>query len=76
LTPVDCYGEAAYELDPNFSLSVRQPIPTFLLNGHWVAMADFGNLLAQGYLPINGPDGMITLAPVVRSFRGGLSFQF
>jgi hypothetical protein len=76
LTPVDCYGEAAYELDPNFSLSVRQPIPTFLLNGHWVAMADFGNLLAQGYIPIAGPDGVVTLAPVVRSFRGGLSFQF
>ncbi len=54
LTPVDCYGEAAYQLDPNFSLSVRQPIPTFVLNGHWVAMADFGNLLAPGLHPNHG----------------------
>ena len=76
LTQVDCFGDAAYELDPNFSLSVRQPIPTFVMNGHWVAMADFGNLLAQGYVPISGPDGQVLLAPLVRSFRGGLSFQF
>lgn len=76
LTPVDGYGEASYDLEPNLSLSLRQPIPTFLMNGHWVAMADFGNLLAQGYIPITGPDGRMTLAPVVRSFRGGLSFQF
>jgi len=76
LTPVDSCGEASYALYPNLSLSLRQPIPTFVMNGHWVAMADFGNLLAQGYIPITGPDGGVILAPVVRSFRGGLSFQF
>jgi hypothetical protein len=39
-------------------------------------MADFGNLLAQGYVPLQTQDGQVILVPSYRSFRGGVSFQF
>lgn len=76
LTPVDEYGDVTYQMDPNLSLSIRQPLPGFLLNHHWEAVADFGNLLAQGYITVTSQDGQVVLVPVVRSFRGGLSFEF
>jgi hypothetical protein len=72
----DIFGEAAYQLEPNLNLSVRQPLPSFLLSGKWEALADFRNLLAQGYVPVNGRDGRVVLVPALRSFRGGVSFQF
>lgn len=67
----DLFGEAAFGLDPNLSLAIRQPLPR-----HWEAVADFRNLLAQGYVPVNGEGGQMILVPVLRSFRGGVSFQF
>ena len=73
---LDSFGEAAYQLDPHLSLSVRQPLPKALMNGKWEALADFHNLLAQGYVPANGRDGRVLLVPAFRSFRGGVSFQF
>ena len=76
LSRLDAFGEAAYQIDPNFHLSFRQPLPGFGLAGHWEVLADFGNLLAQGYMPVNGQDSRIMLVPVLRSFRGGVSFQF
>lgn len=76
LTPVDAFGDVTYQMDPNLSLSIRQPLPGFLMNRHWEAVADFGNLLAQGYIPVTGQDGQVLLVPIVRSFRGGLSFEF
>ncbi len=72
----DAFGEAAYQLAPNLNLSVRQPLPSFLISGRWEALADFSNLLAQGYVPANGRDGRVVLMPAFRSFRGGVSFQF
>ena len=74
LSRMDQFGEAAYEMDPNLHLSIRQPLPG--LNGRWVALADFSNLLAQGYVTVNGQDSRMMLAPVLRSFHGGVSFQF
>ena len=74
LSRMDQFGEAAYEMDPNLHLSIRQPLPGF--NGRWEALADFSNLLAQGYVTVNGQDSRMMLAPVLRSFRGGVSFQF
>jgi hypothetical protein len=76
LTPVDEFGDVTYQMDPNLSLSIRQPLPGFLMNRHWEAVADFGNLLAQGYIPVTSQDGQVLLMPMVRSFRGGLSFEF
>jgi len=74
LSRMDAFGEAAYQMDPNLNLSIRQPLPGS--NGRWEALADFSNLLAQGYVTVNGQDSRIMLVPILRSFRGGLSFQF
>lgn len=74
LSHMDQFGEAAYDLDPNLHLSVRQPLPG--LNGRWEALADFSNILAQGYVTVNGQSSPMMLMPVLRSFRGGVSFQF
>jgi hypothetical protein len=71
---LDPFGEAAYQIDPYLHLSIRQPLPG--LNGRWEALADFSNLLAQGYVTVNGPESRTLLVPVMRSFRGGVSFQF
>jgi len=74
----DLFGEAAFGLDPNLSLAIRQPLPSFGSNGrrHWEAVADFRNLLAQGYVAVNSQGSQMVLVPVLRSFRGGVSFQF
>ena len=74
LSRMDQFGEAAYQMDPNLHLSIRQPLPG--LNGRWEALADFSNLLAQGYVTVNGQDSRMMLVPILRSFRGGVSFQF
>jgi len=74
LSRMDQFGEAAYQMDPNLHLSIRQPLPG--LNGRWEALADFSNLLAQGYVNAGGQDSRMMLAPILRSFRGGVSFQF
>ncbi len=71
----DPYGEALYHLDPNLSFTFRQPLPSFF-PCHMEAIADFGNLLAQGYVPIVTNDGRVLLVPSYRTFRGGVSFQF
>jgi len=72
----DLFGEAALGLDPNLSFTIRQPLPSFRAVGHWEVIADFRNVLAQGYVPIDEQDGQLMLMPVERSFRGGVSFQF
>ena len=74
LSRLDAFGENAYQIDPNLSLSIRQPLPG--LNGRWEALADFSNLLAQGYVNASGQDSRVLFCPVLRSFRGGVSFQF
>jgi hypothetical protein len=72
----DVFGEAALGIDPNLSLTIRQPLPSFASVGHWEARADFRNLLSQGYVPVDTSEGRLLLSPVLRSFRGGVSFQF
>ena len=72
----DIFGEAAFQLDPYLNLSVRQALPSFVMGGRWEAQADIRNLLAQGYVAVNGRDGRVLLVPAFRSFRGGVSFQF
>ena len=74
LSRVDPFGEAAYQVDPNLHLSIRQSLPG--LNKRWEALADFGNLLNQGYVAVNAQDSRLMLASILRSFRGGVSFQF
>jgi hypothetical protein len=72
----DVFGEAALGIDPHLSLSVKQPLPSFGTSGHWEALADFRNLLSQGYVSVDQANGRMLLTPVARSFRGGVSFQF
>ncbi|MHB8413249.1 MAG: carboxypeptidase-like regulatory domain-containing protein [Candidatus Acidiferrales bacterium] len=69
----DEYGEAFFRLDPYFNLVIRQPIPCF---HRMEAMADFGNLLAQGYVPMTTRDGQVVMVAAYRTFRGGISVQF
>ena len=72
----DLYGDASMAIDPNLSLSIRQPLPSFLMAGRWEALADFRNMLGQGYVSLASQQGTILVMPVERSFRGGVSFQF
>ncbi len=69
----DGYGEAYFHLDPYFNLVIHQPIPCL---HHMEAVADFGNLLAQGYVPMTTRDGHIVMVAAYRTFRGGISVQF
>lgn len=64
--------------EPYLNVALVQPLPSYeILPGHFQAIADFTNLLAQGYLPIHGPDGSTNyFFPSARSFRGGFSFVF
>jgi hypothetical protein len=71
----DPFGESLYHLDPYLSMEIRQSLPSFF-PCHMQALADFGNLLAQGYVPVVTGDGPVTLVPAYRYFRGGLSIQF
>jgi hypothetical protein len=72
----DAFGELAYQLDPHLNLTIRQPLPSSFFPGRIEALADFRNLLAQGYVPVSTRDGTIILMPAFRAFRGGFSFQF
>jgi hypothetical protein len=72
----DLFGEAALGVDPYFSVTIRQPLPSFHTSGHWEALVDVRNLMAQGSLAADSAQGGVILVPVERSFRGGVSFQF
>jgi hypothetical protein len=78
LTPVDMFDSSPGQTDPYLSVFVRQPIPTGdVLPGTVEALVDFRNLLAEGYLPMVGPDGQVLyLVQSPRSLRGGLAFSF
>jgi hypothetical protein len=75
VSAVDPYGQSLYNLDPYLSVGIRQPLPSFI-PGHAEILADCGNLLAQGYVPLTTSDGRVVLIPTYRYLRGGLSFQF
>jgi len=75
LSRLDNYGETMFQMDPFLHISVRQQLPHFGL-GHWEAIADCDNLLAQGYVPVVTKDGPAVLMPAFRTVRGGLSVQF
>jgi hypothetical protein len=45
--------------------------------GHFEALVDLRNLLAQGYVPVIGPDGhTVYLVQSARAVRGGVAFNF
>lgn len=78
VTGVDPYGETSLGVQPYLDVQVRQPLPYLaFLPAHIEAVADFRNLLAQGYVPVfvAGEDPLV-LAAAYRSFRGGFSVTF
>ena len=78
LTPVDMFNDSPGRADPYFNIFFRQPIPwTGFLPGHFEAVVDVRNLLAEGYVPVLGHDGRtVYLVQSARAVRGGLSFTF
>ncbi|MGA2905307.1 MAG: carboxypeptidase-like regulatory domain-containing protein [Candidatus Korobacteraceae bacterium] len=78
LVPVDIFNASAGQTDPFLNLFIRQPLPHFHgMPGNMEALIDVRNLLAQGYVPVIGPDGnTVYLVQSARSVRGGLAFTF
>jgi len=78
LLPVDLFNASAGQADPFLNLFIRQPLPHFHgMPGNMEALIDVRNLLAQGYVPVIGPDGStVYLVQSARSVRGGLAFTF
>ena len=78
LTGVDVFNASAGQTDPFLNLFVRQPLPRMrFMPGNMEALVDLRNLLAQGYVPVIGPDGKtVYLMQSARSVRGGLAFTF
>ncbi|MBI2819273.1 MAG: TonB-dependent receptor [Acidobacteria bacterium] len=74
----DPYDHGLSNSDPFLNLYILQPIPSpEILPGQFEAVAEFSNLLAQGYLTLRSPSGSTgTLFPIPRSFRGGFNFVF
>jgi len=74
VTSVDPYGEVR----PNLDLEIRQPLPSIaFIPAHFEALADFQNMLAQGYVPMaRTGDNPLVLTAAYRYFRGGFSVQF
>ena len=78
LTSVDLFNASAGQTDPFFNLFIRQPLPRMhFMPGNMEALVDLRNLLAQGYVPVVGPDGKtVYLMQSARSVRGGVAFTF
>ncbi len=78
LAPIDLFNASAGQADPGFSFFIRQPFPhVHFMPGRMEALVDLRNLLAQGYVPVYGPDGhTVYLVQSARSVRAGLAFTF
>jgi hypothetical protein len=78
LTPVDMFNSSAGQADPYLNFFMRQPIPgASFMPGHFEALIEVRNLLAQGYLPVFGEDGRtLYLVQSPRAVRGGVAFSF
>jgi len=78
VTLVDPAGQANLQLQPYLGLQIRQPIPTpNFLPVHIDAVAEFQNLLSQGYVPAGqGGQKPVILSSGYHYIRGGFSVQF
>jgi hypothetical protein len=78
VTMVDPHGQADLQLQPFLDFQIRQPLPALaFLPAHIEAVADFRNLLAQGYSPLSQSGEMaLLLSQAYRSVRGGFSVEF
>ncbi|MBI1983037.1 MAG: carboxypeptidase regulatory-like domain-containing protein [Acidobacteria bacterium] len=78
VTGVDPYAQSSLQLQPYLGIQVRQPLPPLaFFPARIEALADFRNLLAQGYVPLSGSnEEALLMTPAYRSFRGGFSVLF
>lgn len=78
LSPVDEFNASPGQMDPYFSIFIRQPLPaTSFIPAKMEALIDIRNLVAQGYIPVLGQDGRtVYLVQSARAVRGGLAFTF
>jgi hypothetical protein len=78
LSAVDEFNASPGQMDPYFSIFIRQPLPaTSFIPVKMEALIDVRNLLAQGYIPVLGQDGhTLYLVQSARAVRGGLAFTF
>jgi hypothetical protein len=78
VTLVDPAGQGNLQIRPYLGVQVRQPIPTpNFWPVHIDAVADFQNLLSQGFAPVGqGGQKPIILSSGYHSIRGGFSVQF
>ena len=78
VTGVDPYAQSNLQLQPYLGLQIRQPLPPLaFFPARIEALADFRNLLAQGYVPLSGSgEERVLFTPAYRSFRGGFSVLF
>lgn len=78
VTGVDPYAQSSMQLQPYLGIQIRQPLPPLaFFPARIEALADFRNLLAQGYVPLRGTsEESLLLTPAYRSFRGGFSVLF
>jgi hypothetical protein len=78
VTMVDPYGQADLQLQPFLDVQIRQPLPALaFLPAHIEAVAEFRNLLAQGYSPLTQSGEMtLLLSSAYKSVRGGFSVEF
>jgi hypothetical protein len=78
VTLVDPAGQGNLQVQPYLGVQIRQPIPTpNFLPVHIDAVADFQNLLSQGYVPAGqGGQRPVVLSSGYHSIRGGFSVQF
>jgi hypothetical protein len=78
VTLVDPAGQGNLQVQPYLGMQIRQPIPT--PNSwpvHIDAVAEFQNLLSQGYLPASqGSQKPVVLSSGYHYVRGGFSVQF
>jgi hypothetical protein len=78
VTGVDPYAQSSLQLQPYLGIQIRQPLPPLaFFPARIEALADFRNLLAQGYVPLSGSnEESLLFTPAYRSFRGGFSVLF
>lgn len=78
LTPGHVYLTQKFYPETGLNFHLRQPLPRMGgLPGRLEATAEFRNMLAQGYLPVNASGGRrLILANSPRAIRGGFAFIF
>ncbi len=76
--PPDPFNDFASRSEPGLNVSLRQPLPSVAgMPGKFEARAEVRNLLQNGYVPLQVPDGrMLRLLQAIRSYSGALSYIF